>query len=39
VKAGIALHDRRQQRADAGRRQQLQRLHQGRVVAGRIATA
>jgi hypothetical protein len=38
VEVGIALHDGLQQRADAGGRQQLQRLHQGRVVAGRIGT-
>ncbi len=36
VEVGIALHDGQQQRTDAGGRQQLQRLHQGRVVAGRI---
>lgn len=38
VEIGIALHDGEQQRTDARDRQQLQRLHQGRVVTHRIAT-
>jgi hypothetical protein len=38
VEVGISLHDGQQQRADARGRQQLQRLHQGRVVTHSVGT-